>query len=639
MIGTTLGKYRILERLGEGGMGAVYKARDELIDRIVAIKVLRPELTGNAQLLERFRAEAVALARLNHPRIAILHGLEQNGSELYMVMEFLPGVTIEKMIAQSGRLEWRRAVELTVDILSALDHAHDMGVVHRDIKPANVMVGQAGVKVMDFGIARITGRDRNTKVGHTVGTPVYMSPEQLRGEEVDGRADIYAVGGMLYEMVTGSVTFEGESDYDLMMKQLNEPPPRACAVVPELPTALDDAIQKSLAKRKEDRFNSAAAMLATLNAVLFGSDDAAVARARKPEPTGVKATRVIASDDSAERVPSAASSAASSAVSAGKTSALSALLAGLQGSDAPLHRDWRAWVAGASVLAAVWMLVPRSDGASTDPGRDLSQSAMTDSGAATVAALSASDPREAGKGTAVVAGAGTPEGLMQGAPLAPPSLPTNVAVADDDAAEPPVQSTQRPPASTATSGSASRTPATTQARPPGSATSSTTTTRTPPTSNTPPVRQGVSGGGGAATTGSGTAATSGNAAAASSGSATGTSTGAAAVPNQAAAQVAVEQFLGLLKARNADAFAAALTSSLLSDTFLAAIREGRVSAAVPTNISLGENGAVSFSTTLSWRTAFGANRRGTMRVSGSVVSSGGTWRLTRARLLEVPEVR
>lgn len=260
MIGTTVGNYRIVERLGDGGMGAVFRAVDEMLDRDVAIKVLKPELARNAALIERFRLEAVALARLNHPRIATLHGLERHGESLLMIMEYVRGETLEAIVQRSGRIAWTRAAELCAAVLDALDHAHDKGVVHRDIKPANIMLAHNGaVKVMDFGIARLVGKSRQTQVGHAVGTPMYMAPEQLRGEEVDGRTDLYAVGAVLFELVTGRMAFEADSDYGLMMKQLHEPPPAASDLVVGVPSIIDEIIRQAMAKRREDRFANAMA--------------------------------------------------------------------------------------------------------------------------------------------------------------------------------------------------------------------------------------------------------------------------------------------------------------------------------------------------------------------------------------------
>lgn len=268
MIGQVVGNYRIVDRLGDGGMGSVYRAVDRMLDREVAIKVLRPELARQTALVERFRQEAIALARLSHPNIATLHGLEQHGDQLLMIMEYVRGDTLEAIVQRSGRVAWGRACELCVDVLHALDHAHDQGVVHRDIKPANIMLSARGaVKVMDFGIARLMGRNRQTQFGHAVGTPMYMAPEQLRGHEVDGRTDLYAVAAVLFELVTGRMAFEADSDYSLMMKQLNEPAPPPSHFVPEVPSALDEIVLKAMSKSPDDRYPNAMAFANRLQAL------------------------------------------------------------------------------------------------------------------------------------------------------------------------------------------------------------------------------------------------------------------------------------------------------------------------------------------------------------------------------------
>ena len=209
MIGKTVGKYRILERLGRGGMGIVYKALDETLDREVAIKVLNPDLS-DAELLKRFRAEAISLARLNHPFIATIYELHRHEDDLLMVMEFVRGETLQTLSERLGPLDPPQAAHVCVQVLDALSHAHRAGIVHRDLKPANVMLTDTGVvKVMDFGIARMMGGEHFTHAGYMMGTPAYMAPEQVLGQEIDGRADIYSVGVLFYRLLSRAAAVQG----------------------------------------------------------------------------------------------------------------------------------------------------------------------------------------------------------------------------------------------------------------------------------------------------------------------------------------------------------------------------------------------------------------------------------------------
>jgi eukaryotic-like serine/threonine-protein kinase len=255
MIGERIGHLRVIASIGVGGMGAVWHAVDELLDRHVALKVIRPELMSRPGLAERFRSEAIVLARLQHPCIAALYGLEKRGDEFVMVMEYVDGQTLDTRVAQQGVLPWPEATRITRAVLDALDHAHESGVIHRDIKPANVMITRAGrVKVMDFGIARLVGAQRQTRTGAAVGTPSYMSPEQLLGQEVDGRADVYAVGTLLYELTTGHLPFEVEGDYLRMIAQLQQIPALPSTHRSDLPAGLDVIIARALQKEPDDRY-------------------------------------------------------------------------------------------------------------------------------------------------------------------------------------------------------------------------------------------------------------------------------------------------------------------------------------------------------------------------------------------------
>jgi tRNA A-37 threonylcarbamoyl transferase component Bud32 len=258
MIGTKIEHYDIIERLGQGGMGAVYRATDTLLEREVALKLLRPEYAADPLFAERFRAEAVTLAKLSHPNIATLFGFGRDPSQLYMIMELATGETLGNLLKRTGALSWERAILLTGQMLDALQYAHERGVVHRDIKPSNLMVGEDDhLKLMDFGIARLMGTTRVTQMGFTVGTLEYMAPEQIRGEDVDGRADIYATGVVLYEMVTGQLPFKSSREQALMFAHLQQEvvPPRTHR--PNLPWHLSDVIVRALAKAPGDRYSSA----------------------------------------------------------------------------------------------------------------------------------------------------------------------------------------------------------------------------------------------------------------------------------------------------------------------------------------------------------------------------------------------
>src|SRR3954470_5928973 len=257
MVGKTLGKYRIVEKIGRGGMGVVYRGVDETLDRQVAIKAISPELVEE-DLVRRFRAEAVTLAKVNHPNIATVYELFREDDSLLMVMELVRGQTFEQLIERTGALPAERAIGLVRQVLDALGHAHRAGIVHRDLKPANLMLTDDGaVKVMDFGIARVSGTERMTSDGLMVGTPAYMAPEQVRGEEVDGRTDLYAVGVILYRLVTGKLPFKAETAVSMIQSQLNDQPTPAREVRTELPDWLDAVLMRSLAKRPADRYQTA----------------------------------------------------------------------------------------------------------------------------------------------------------------------------------------------------------------------------------------------------------------------------------------------------------------------------------------------------------------------------------------------
>jgi serine/threonine protein kinase len=263
----TVGSYQILEQLGEGAMGAVYRAVDVHLDRIVALKSVRREVARQPQFIERFREEAKIQARLESPHIVRVYQFLQDADEYFMVMEFVNGYSLAKLLADEGRIAPEQAVALLIQTLDGLGYAHERNVVHRDVKPANIMVNDEGiVKVADFGIARVLGssRQRLTQVGGVVGTLEYMSPETLMGEDATAASDVYSCGIVAYQLLSGVLPFKHDNDWALVEMHRNQAP----APLPELPKPLEAAIMRALAKKPADRFRSAGAMAKALGAWL-----------------------------------------------------------------------------------------------------------------------------------------------------------------------------------------------------------------------------------------------------------------------------------------------------------------------------------------------------------------------------------
>ncbi len=287
-------RYELGETLGYGGMSEVHKGRDVRLGRDVAIKVLRADLARDAQFQERFRREAQNSAALNHPAIVAVYDTGETQTEYgplpYIVMEFVDGRTLRDIVKTQGPLSGKRAMEVMADVSAALDFSHRHGIVHRDVKPANVMITRSGaVKVMDFGIARAVhdGQAAVTQTAAVIGTAQYLSPEQARGEAVDGRSDVYASGCVLFELLTGEPPFTGDSPVAVAYQHVREEPKPPSSLNPKVTPALDSIVLKAMAKGPANRYQSAAEMRADLVRVLSGQRPSAPAVMTAEDRTAV----------------------------------------------------------------------------------------------------------------------------------------------------------------------------------------------------------------------------------------------------------------------------------------------------------------------------------------------------------------
>ncbi len=269
-----LGTYELVDVLGQGGMSVVFKARHKMTEQEVALKILPPELAAHSQVKSRFLEEAKALAALDHPNIVHLYNFGQENGSFVLAMQYVQGKTWERIIIENKRLEWKASVRVAIDVLKALEYAHGRGIVHRDMKPSNVLVRahDAMATVMDFGIAKMTTSTKLTATGQTMGTVRYMSPEQVRGQEVDLRTDIYSLGATLYESLTGDTPFDGSTHFEIMTKHLSEAPRPPSHLGVELPALVEEAVMHSLAKRAEDRYDTARDMRKLLESALREGD-------------------------------------------------------------------------------------------------------------------------------------------------------------------------------------------------------------------------------------------------------------------------------------------------------------------------------------------------------------------------------
>ena len=285
------GRYELTERIASGGMASVWRAHDDVLARVVAVKLLHDHLAADEDFRERFRREAIAAAKLTHPHVVSLYDTGSDANRVYLVMEFVDGATLREVMADLGTLEPGQAASIGERIARALDYAHERGLVHRDVKPANILIGDDGsVKVADFGIAKAEGNDGDlTKTGMVLGTAAYVAPEQITGSHpVDGRADQYALGCMLYEALAGRQPFKGDTAVATAAQRLDSSPTPLRTINPDIPRGLESIIMRAMARNPEDRFVSAGALAEALAAF---ADHDPTHTAALPLATAHRATR------------------------------------------------------------------------------------------------------------------------------------------------------------------------------------------------------------------------------------------------------------------------------------------------------------------------------------------------------------
>ncbi|MGN1059655.1 MAG: Stk1 family PASTA domain-containing Ser/Thr kinase, partial [Clostridia bacterium] len=265
-------RYEIVETIGKGGMAIVYKAKCLMLNRYVALKVLRPEFREDKDFISRFQAEAQSAASLSHPNIVSIYDVGQDGDLDYIVMEYVEGVTLKQYIDAQGVIPWREAVDYAAQICAGLEHAHKKGIIHKDIKPHNIMITREGtLKITDFGIAKVMSSSTIATGSTTMGSVHYFSPEQARGGYTDYKTDIYSLGVVLYEMVTGRLPFQGDTAIAIAMQHIEKEPTPPRELNPDIPEALENVIRRAMCKEQAMRYDSVTQMLVDLKKVYTGN--------------------------------------------------------------------------------------------------------------------------------------------------------------------------------------------------------------------------------------------------------------------------------------------------------------------------------------------------------------------------------